>query len=926
MKRFHYGIIILMMSMTLNAAPRSTKEAATLAADFLNGLPLPTGMYREPHMDSEMRLIHQVTKPHSAEPALYVFSSPDGGWVIVSADDNTRDILGYSENSTFDGSKPNITYMLDYYAEQIAAVRLLSAAEKEHVKHIKRVPYVFPDIDPLLANNSDTIQWNQGAPFNNMCPTDAADDTRSATGSAATAAAQIMYYWRWPEHGLGSHSYKWISNGGSYGHDSVDFTTGTYDWNNMLPKYHDRPYSQVQAGAVAQLMHHVGVAADMCYGAEIYGGSSTTLGKIGDALYRYFGYKNAEWHTQWNTKDYLDKEKHIDRELMAKHPVLMIGGNHAFVCDGADGNGLYHINWGWGGYSDGFFSLTILDPDYKGIGSNATNKYERDFQCLLGLEPERHPIRVNGISFTHPVVMMKLCGNASLQEIITFSPHNASNKGLVWSSSDEDIVTVDSYGNVQSISVGTATITATTCDGRFSADCEVNVSNEIEDNSEWDTELEVDKIVDMNLTWDEKKKEWKFHLYKESPKQYPYLKFYIPGTSETDVDIAGVYSIGDEARIHVWPSELTPNLEFDASSGWVKITCVGKKGERHGGNIYWIETRFSENGESYHACYTTELYHRDVAGNYLHGNDSVGDGATPTVTFKAMGESVCSYTTVGGKLDYLPKVPDYGDGVSFMGWCGEENYNDDQMPTFIKKGTTIKHDTTLYAVFCNSNSKKADYRELASIQFKATTDNDSAWYFDQRGNAHAGYENPMDLIHTYHDISGISGAWVRSGAQGIKIGGHEKDNAAKITTDNNSLQGYIELQLPKREHITKVVVSSAKTSDNDNGKLIVYFDNKQYQDPIVYGDDIEYIPTEPMVADLLTLATNRSAAYIKSVTIYTTGSGSYSTSVQDTEDTVVCSGEGANGRMGEWTKVMENGQLFIIKNGVAYNIFGTRVQ
>ena len=128
----------------------------------------------------------------------------------------------------------------------------------------------------------------------------------------------------------------------------------------------------------------------------------------------------------------------------------------------------------------------------------------------------------------------------------------------------------------------------------------------------------------------------------------------------------------------------------------------------------------------------------------------------------------------------------------------------------------------------------------------------------------------------------------------------------------------------KSDEIYPLVI---KTLPKDKDwKLIVYFDNKQYQDPIVYGDNIEYIPTEPMVADLLTLATNRSAAYIKSVTIYTTGSGSYSTSVQDTEDTVVCSGEGANGRMGEWTKVMKNGQLFIIKNGVTYNIFGTRVK
>ena len=291
-----------------------------------------------------------------------------------------------------------------------------------------------------------------------------------------------------------------------------------------------------------------------------------------------------------------------------------------------------------------------------------------------------------------------------------------------------------------------------------------------------------------------------------------------------------------------------------------------------------------------------------------------------------MGDSICSYTTVGGKLEYFPKVPNYGDDLAFIGWCGEENYDGDQMPTLIKKGTTIKQDTTLYAVFYNSNGNKTDYQEIASIRFNATADNDSAWYFDRFGKTHAGYENVMDLVRTSHDISNISGAWIRSGAQGIKIGAHENDNAAKITTDNNGSQGYIELQLSKREHITKVVVSSAPTTDNDNGRLIVYFDNRQYQDPIVYGDNIEYIPNEPMAVNLLTLSTNRSAVYIKSVTIYTNGSGSYATSVHDSQSTTICNGEGANGRTGEWHKIIENGHIVLIRGNEKYTVLGKKVQ
>lgn len=218
-----------------------------------------------------------------------------------------------------------------------------------------------------------------------MCPK--YDDTNlSATGCVATAMAQVMMYWKYPnELKADINEYKTSTHELTVAGE----TKGQkYDWDNMLPSYYKGNYNQTQADAVAKLMLHCGKAVEMDYGEE--SGAIVTPGRLA----KYFGYDSdlmldlsrtcftlAEWTAI------------IDKELQAKRPILYSGltteGGHQFVCDGSDGNGLYHINWGWGGYQDGYFDITILNPGQGGIGAgNVTDGYNRGCDMIIGIQPD----------------------------------------------------------------------------------------------------------------------------------------------------------------------------------------------------------------------------------------------------------------------------------------------------------------------------------------------------------------------------------------------------------------------------------------------------------------------------------------------------------------------------------------------------------
>ena len=369
------------------AGPRSFQQAQAIAERQA----ALQGIIMDQQQVSKARKQYLLNGSSSSETATsyYVFDNgADKGFTIVSGDDELPEIVGYSAHGNSENlmKTEGCAAFLKAYQKFVAAFTQGDAkarkilAEQRALKADGR--YQQPKIAPLLGD----IAWNQDPPYNKMCPKYKGSEL-SVTGCVATAMAQVMMYYKYPNElqatipAYTTATNKLKVNAISKGEE--------YDWDNMLPTYTEGEYNTTQADAVAKLMFHCGAAVQMDYGPSSGAlvrpeDMSTYFGYDADLLqevYRSF-YTLAEW------------KKILDRELEAKRPIIYGGvasneDGHQFVCDGSDGEGLYHINWGWSGYSDGYFDITLLDPDVRGTGAGTSaDGYNRDCSVIIGIAPD----------------------------------------------------------------------------------------------------------------------------------------------------------------------------------------------------------------------------------------------------------------------------------------------------------------------------------------------------------------------------------------------------------------------------------------------------------------------------------------------------------------------------------------------------------
>jgi|GEM_PF-1231618 len=503
MKKSFFIMLALLVCGLCPAAERSETQAAAIAAQFVNNHPQMRKAMRPAQTTPAVRLVHTQKKLRSEKAAYYVFNQTGNhGFVIVSGDDRTDDVLVYSDEGSFNQEtiNPNFRFWLNHMTEVLSAIENDEQAGKTSLKAT-----AVTAIAPLLGNTA----WEQSEPYNNLCPIDIWDNTRSLTGCVATAAAQVMRKWRWPLTGTGSKTYIWEN----YSYDkngeadkvlqrvplTANFGETTYDWDNMLDHYFDVNYTSEQANAVATLMYHCGVACEMMYGGDKAGGSGSYTELIGEGLEKYLGYKYDRLLTTYNESDYTYNGQYpmpdgmtvewetptsrfiecFNNDLEAGRPIIMGGasndaGGHEFVCDGRDATGKFHINWGWEGECNCYCSLTLLRPKGESYHFSST------IDALIGLEPvytEIDTIFVTGVELTPTEIELKI--NEKQQLSATVLPDDATVRKVTWESSDSNVVTIDENGKVTGVAQGSATITVTTVDGGFSAQCEVRVSNEI---------------------------------------------------------------------------------------------------------------------------------------------------------------------------------------------------------------------------------------------------------------------------------------------------------------------------------------------------------------------------------------------------------------------------------------------------------------
>ncbi len=380
------GLLFLsLLSSTLMAQTIGVEDAQNKALQFLQGQSQTRASQRE------VQLKLAYTSKSVDETYYYVFNNAEGGYVIMGGDEAAKEVLGYGETGSFDYARipDNMRWWLSQYDAQISqAIREVKAGTNKVVRQ-SQTRAERADIPVML-----TTTWGQLKPYNMQLPTSQSGEANFPVGCAATAAAQIMNYHRWPDTGVGSYTLDTLY----YGHKfTADFENTHYDWEAMADTYEDSYSGTREEIAVGTLMYHVGVAINSKYlNSEVTSANSQDAASALAEIFRYNKGVSLLFRDCFNDSEW---ETIVYNELSAKRPVLYFGApdrimGHAFVCDGYK-DGHWHINWGWNGNYNNYFLLTptstekALTPDGTGTGGGvAGSSYDID-QCIVtGFYPD----------------------------------------------------------------------------------------------------------------------------------------------------------------------------------------------------------------------------------------------------------------------------------------------------------------------------------------------------------------------------------------------------------------------------------------------------------------------------------------------------------------------------------------------------------
>ncbi len=338
-------MFLLVAVMATTAKPRSEQQIQAIAGQVLSAKGIVKHASR-----GNLKLLSKTAN-------MQVIGFKDGGYVIVSSDDILPAVLGYASGTFSATGNPNFEWWLNA-TEAAAAAR---------VKQGTMLKVTKPDISKYAESVAPlvTCTWGQDAPYNNLCPSGQGPISKgkTVTGCVATAMAQILYYWRFPEHGQGTRTI-YFPFGEPTGQSlTANFGDTHYDWDHMIDDY-SGTYTVEEASAVATLMYHCGIATNMQYDAS---GSGAYATDAAEGLKTYFGLPSTVRYVerdQYSEPSWMDM---IYNDVNSRQPILYVGadasyGGHAFVLDGYDKDGLVHINWGWDGDQNGFFDVSLLNP------------------------------------------------------------------------------------------------------------------------------------------------------------------------------------------------------------------------------------------------------------------------------------------------------------------------------------------------------------------------------------------------------------------------------------------------------------------------------------------------------------------------------------------------------------------------------------
>lgn len=393
MKKFVLIVISLFLALSAIADSVTQNEALAKANQFMPG-----------KVFNVMRTSASKNVRVSNKTPYYVFNAQGNeGFVIVSGDDRTKPILGYSETGAIDGDHlpENVAWWLNYYAEAIASLQDSGIEPGTAVQTARK------EIQPLLKTT-----WDQSAPYWDQCKF---GGVQCLTGCVATATAQVMNYYQYPAKAPAIDAY-------TCDYSIPALSGATLSWKNMCNNYTGSE-TTAQKKAVATLMRYCGQSVLMDYGTN---GSGASSSYVALALVKYFKYNKSAHAIYRDGYDANGWENAIYNELAANNPVIYSGhgtnsGGHCFVTDGYK-NGLFHVNWGWGGSNDGYFALTVMDA----YGNNYLDwAFSKDQQAIVGVRAK------TGGSLSYP--LLTICALEAQSTTVTRSSSNVDfNVNVLW--------------------------------------------------------------------------------------------------------------------------------------------------------------------------------------------------------------------------------------------------------------------------------------------------------------------------------------------------------------------------------------------------------------------------------------------------------------------------------------------------------------
>lgn len=407
MKNLFAFSAMMFCGLTLCAQHISEQQALDRVVQFLNS-PSSTNARRVQAKNRELKSV-----PVEAE-SVYAFNVEGGGFVIASGDSRALPVLGYSTTGRIDWEQmpENMRAWLKSYDDAVATLgdrtdfidgHSLDARQRQVGGLQNRTP-----VEPLIKSH-----WNQEAPYWNQVPLyEGANPNWQGqncfAGCVATALAQVLNFYKWPKtlpDGIPAYDYLTKYNDVKKVRHIDALPPVTFDWDNMLDDYevfnpeiwqYEILGTEAQQDAVATLMRYCGQALQMEYSPE---GSAADERLPQPALVNYFDYPAATFINRvfFGIDEWEDI---IYGELANGRPVLYTGyagstAGHDFICDGYDDNGLFHINWGWGGTSDGYFALSVLNP-YNNTSAGSSSSligYSRIQSAIIYIHPalEKQP-------------------------------------------------------------------------------------------------------------------------------------------------------------------------------------------------------------------------------------------------------------------------------------------------------------------------------------------------------------------------------------------------------------------------------------------------------------------------------------------------------------------------------------------------------